>query len=143
MVIKKSSLPTLAKKILKMKPGIIALEGPLGAGKTTFTKELAKSLGVEDVILSPTFVLHRQYMGENGITLDHIDCWRMESGAELEQLDLEKMLELGSLVVIEWADMFEEEIKKLRNKGTKIIWVKMEHADRENERRVSYEDLGS
>ena len=118
-----------------MKPGVIALEGPLGAGKTAFTKELAKLLGIKDEIISPTFVLHRKYGA-----LNHIDCWRMESGGELEQLGFEKMLDSDSLIVIEWADQVRETILKYKDR-TKIVWIKIDYGDKKNERRISYEDI--
>src|SRR3972149_11064357 len=70
-IAKLDHIPRIAKKILALKPGLIALEGPLGAGKTTLTKAIAKELGIGDVIVSPTFILHREYPG-----LDHVDAWR-------------------------------------------------------------------
>lgn len=131
----KRELAKVAREILEMKPGIIALEGPLGAGKTALTKELAKLLGIKDEIVSPTFVLHRPYKG-----LDHIDCWRMENGGELEQLGFEKMLNLRSLIVVEWAERVKDVILKYKNR-VKIVWVKIEYSEKENERRISYEDI--
>ncbi|TSC83865.1 MAG: ATP-binding protein [Microgenomates group bacterium Gr01-1014_16] len=118
-----------------MKPGIIALEGPMGAGKTAFTKELAKILGIKDEIISPTFVLHRQY----GV-LNHIDCWRMESGGELEQLGFEKLIDSKSVTVVEWADRAKETVIKYKDRA-KIVWVKFEYGNKKNERRIGYEDI--
>jgi len=137
MVVKKNELKRVAREVLGMKPGIVALEGPLGAGKTAFTKELAKLLGVKDEIVSPTFVLHRQY----GI-LNHIDCWRMEGGGELEQLGFEKMLDSKSIVVIEWAERVKDVILKYKNK-VKIVWIKIDYLKEKNERKISYEDISN
>ena len=120
-----------------MKPDIIALEGPLGAGKTTLTKAIAQELGIKDIVVSPTFILHREYPG-----LDHIDAWRVEDFSEIKRLGLAKMLANKHLVIIEWADKFAEEIKRLRNENTKIVWVKLEYGEKENERRITYEDIG-
>ncbi len=120
-----------------MKPDIIALEGPLGAGKTTLAKAIAKELGIKDIVVSPTFILHREYPG-----LDHIDAWRVEDFSEIKRLGLAKMLANKHLVIIEWADKFAEEIKRLRNENTKIVWVKLEYGEKENERRITYEDIG-
>ena len=131
----KRELPNLAKEILKLRPGIVALEGPLGAGKTALTKVLARELGIKDEIVSPTFVLLRQYGN-----LNHIDCWRMESGEELEQLGFEKMLDSRSLIVVEWADRVRETVLKYKNKAI-IVWVKLEYGKKENERRISYENI--
>ena len=133
----KGGLAKVAKEVLRMKPGIIALEGPLGAGKTAFTKELAKIMGIKDEIISPTFVLHRQY----GI-LNHIDCWRMEGGGELEQLGFEKMLDSKSIVVIEWAERVKDVILKYKNM-VKIVWIKIDYLKEKNERGISYEDISN
>ncbi|MEK7154530.1 MAG: tRNA (adenosine(37)-N6)-threonylcarbamoyltransferase complex ATPase subunit type 1 TsaE [Patescibacteria group bacterium] len=133
----RNEITKLAKKILAMKPDIIAMEGPLGAGKTTLTKAIAKELGIEDVIVSPTFILHREYPG-----LDHIDAWRVEDFSEIERLGLGKMLAEKHLVIIEWADKFRQEIKRLRDEDIKIIWVRLEYAVNENERRITYENIG-
>jgi len=131
----KKELGIVAREIWQMKPGIIALEGPMGAGKTAFTKEVAKIMGVKDEIVSPTFVLHRPYGN-----FHHIDCWRMESGGELEQLGFEKMLGFDSVTVIEWADRVKETVLKYKGRG-KIVWVKFEYGHKKNERRISYENI--
>ncbi len=137
----KAQLTQVAKEVLRMKPGIIALEGPMGAGKTTFTKVLAKQLGIQENITSPTFVLNVQYTNpKSQIKLEHIDCWRMDEFGELEQIGLQKMIEEKSLVVIEWAEKFQNQISKIKDQ--KIIWVKIEYGDKINERRISYEDIG-
>ncbi|KKU29098.1 MAG: hypothetical protein UX80_C0006G0042 [Candidatus Amesbacteria bacterium GW2011_GWA2_47_11b] len=129
---KLSELKQLAKKILALSPNIIAMEGPLGAGKTTLTKAIARELGIKDVIVSPTFILHREYPG-----LDHIDAWRVEEFGEIERLGLSEMLANKHLVIIEWADKFGQEIKRLSDEGTKVVWVKLEYSDNEDERRIT------
>ncbi len=147
-VFKRNEIKKVAKKILGMKPDIVALEGPLGAGKTTLTKAIAKELGIKDVVVSPTFVLNIQYRLSRAlraifnVRLDHIDAWRVEDFEEIERLGLAEMLANKHLVIIEWADKFAEEIKKLSNEDTKIVWVKLEYADDKDERRVSYENIG-
>lgn len=130
-----AQLAGVAREVLKMKPGIVALEGPMGAGKTTFTKALAKILGIKDEIVSPTFVLHRPYNG-----LNHLDCWRMESGGELEQIGFEKILDSKSITVVEWAERVKEVILKYQNQ-VKIVWVKMEYGDDENERKITIDSI--
>lgn len=127
---KQSQLREVAREILRMKPKVIALEGPMGAGKTALTKEMAKLLGIKDEIVSPTFVLHRPYKG-----LDHIDCWRMENGGELEQLGFEKMLNLRSLIVVEWAERVKDVILKY-NDRVKIVWIKIDYLEGKHERRL-------
>lgn len=130
-----SKLRGVAEEILKMKPDVIALEGPMGAGKTALTKELAKLLGIKDEIVSPTFVLHRPYKG-----LNHIDCWRMESGVELEQLGFEKMLDPKSIAVVEWAERVKEVILKYK-KRVKIVWVEINYGEKESERKIQITNI--
>ena len=126
---KLKDLNKTAKEILVLHPDIVAMEGPLGAGKTTLTKAIAKEMGIKDVVVSPTFVLHREYPG-----LDHIDAWRVEDWSEIERLGLTKMLANKHLVIIEWADKFEFEIRNLK---FKIVWVKLEYGEKENERVIT------
>lgn len=79
---------------------LLVLTGPLGAGKTTFTRGLAAALGVRGRVQSPTFVIartHRSLMG--GPPLVHVDAYRLSSAAELDDLDLDLA---RSVVVVEW-----------------------------------------
>ncbi|WP_026533576.1 tRNA (adenosine(37)-N6)-threonylcarbamoyltransferase complex ATPase subunit type 1 TsaE [Arthrobacter sp. H41] len=81
---------------------LLVLSGELGAGKTTFTQGLGTGLGVRAGIISPTFVLVRQHpnLGD-GPGLVHVDAYRLESAAEIDDLDLEATLDT-SITVIEW-----------------------------------------
>ncbi len=79
---------------------ILLLSGDLGAGKTTFTKGLAKALGVEDEVTSPTFTILNTYDGD--IKLNHLDMYRVESADELEELGIEDCFDNESVTVIEW-----------------------------------------
>jgi len=83
---------------------VIALIGPLGAGKTAFVKGLAGGLGVDPArVASPTFVIASEYpAGER--RLAHVDLYRVESEAELEAVGFLDLLEPGAVVAIEWAD---------------------------------------
>ncbi|MDO8488366.1 MAG: tRNA (adenosine(37)-N6)-threonylcarbamoyltransferase complex ATPase subunit type 1 TsaE, partial [bacterium] len=121
--------------IIGIKAIIIALEGPLGAGKTTFTKALAKHLGVTDPVLSPTFVLH----GEYG-RLDHLDLWRVDQPQELIDLGLLRMVTDKKVIIIEWAEKACQEILRFADQA-EIMWIKFEYGDRPNERRISLENL--
>jgi len=82
-------------------PGdLIVLTGPLGAGKTTFTRGLAEGLGVRGPVQSPTFVIARTHPSLVGrAPLVHVDAYRLGSAAELDDLDIDVA---GSVVVIEW-----------------------------------------
>jgi tRNA threonylcarbamoyladenosine biosynthesis protein TsaE len=90
----------------KAKVKVLFLEGDLGAGKTTFTKELAGVLGVlKEDVHSPTFILKKEYKTTHPRfkKLIHIDAYRFDDPQEAKVLRLEKDLEEeGSLVVIEW-----------------------------------------
>lgn len=92
---------------------ILALSGPIGAGKTTFVKAFAAALGIEKTIVSPTYTLLQPYTlprAVNGIkTLVHIDAYRLESAEELTAIGFEDFLnDPTALIVIEWAEKVEK-----------------------------------
>lgn len=85
---------------------VLALHGDLGAGKTTFTQTLARTLGVTEPVTSPTFVIMKGYQldEQSFANLIHIDAYRLESSSELSVLHFDRILkEPKTLVVIEWA----------------------------------------
>ncbi len=80
---------------------LVALNGELGAGKTTLTRGLGVALGVRGTITSPTFVLARTHPREGGgAPLVHVDAYRLSNPIELDDLDIDFE---GSIVVVEWA----------------------------------------
>ena len=80
---------------------IILLNGDLGAGKTTFTKGIAKALGITDVVTSPTFTFMKEYEGR--LNLYHFDMYRVEEADELYELGLNDYLGMdGGVCVIKW-----------------------------------------
>jgi len=82
---------------------VVALCGPLGAGKTRLVRELAAELGVNpDEVASPTFVLLHEYSGARPIF--HCDAYRLRSARELWELGVEEMFDSEAIVLIEWAD---------------------------------------
>jgi len=86
---------------------IVGLYGNLGAGKTTFTQTLAKNLGVEETVTSPTFVVEKIYeLTKQKFThLIHIDAYRLEKSEELLHLGWkEVILDPKNLILVEWAD---------------------------------------
>jgi len=86
---------------------IVGLKGDLGAGKTAFTKVLAKQLGVPGDVTSPTFVIEKIYKIEHEFFshLIHIDAYRLESGKELLHLGWERELaDEHNLIVLEWPE---------------------------------------
>lgn len=81
---------------------LLVLSGELGAGKTTFTQGLGRGLGVRAGIISPTFVLVRNHPSlSGGPGLVHVDAYRLDTDAEIDDLDLEHTLE-ESVTVVEW-----------------------------------------
>lgn len=88
---------------------LVALVGPLGAGKTVFVKGLAEGLGVPaGAVASPTFVIASEYPLPGGRRLAHVDLYRVRSAAELEAAGFLDLLGPGSLVAVEWSDRLPE-----------------------------------
>lgn len=108
--------------------GVFCLFGPLAAGKTTLVKGLAEELGVKKTIVSPSYVLLREYEGES--FLYHLDLFRIRSGEEFVEAGLDEyLLEPEGVVAIEWADRIEDILPEnrvdveleLMDKGKRII----------------------
>lgn len=78
---------------------LVALNGELGAGKTTLTRGLGAALGVRGTVTSPTFVLARTHRREHGAPLVHVDAYRLSSAVELDDLDIDYP---ASITVVEW-----------------------------------------
>jgi tRNA threonylcarbamoyladenosine biosynthesis protein TsaE len=81
---------------------VVACIGALGAGKTCFLQGLARGLGVESPVTSPTFVLVNHYCGR--VPVYHVDAYRTETLTELLDLGIEEFLHGDGVTVIEWAD---------------------------------------
>ena len=97
----------LARKFAQSisKGNVIALIGNLGTGKTTFTKGLAKALGILENVGSPTFKLVSEYIGTNSV-LYHIDAYRLEGSKDFLNIGGEEYLTTeDGITVIEWADI--------------------------------------
>jgi tRNA threonylcarbamoyladenosine biosynthesis protein TsaE len=87
---------------------VIALCGDLGAGKTSLVRGVALGAGVDEaVVASPTFALIHVYPGR--VSLTHVDLYRIERAAELDELGLDELIDRGdSATLIEWADRFPQ-----------------------------------
>lgn len=95
------------------KGDVVLLNGDLGAGKTAFTKGIAKGLGIEKEVLSPTYAYMNDYDG----VLYHYDCYRLSSGEDAEALGLTEYFYAGGISVIEWSeniyDVLPKNVKKV------------------------------
>ncbi len=85
----------------------IALTGDLGAGKTVFVKGLARGLGIKENVISPTFLILREYEGK--MKLRHFDMYRIKNDGELEDIGFDEYMGEG-VMVVEWADMIKRRI---------------------------------
>ncbi len=97
----------LARKFAQSisKGNVVALIGNLGTGKTTFTKGLAKALGILENVGSPTFKLVSEYVGTDSV-LYHIDAYRLEGSKDFLNIGGEEYLTTeDGITVIEWADI--------------------------------------
>ena len=89
---------------------IVLLSGALGAGKTTFTKGVARALGVTERVTSPTFTMVREHRCHNArgiVTLHHADVYRVEGLDEVLDLALGELVEESAVALVEWGDLAE------------------------------------
>jgi len=114
---------------------IFSLQGELGSGKTQFAKGIAKGLGITQNVLSPTFVIVREYRFDRGMFF-HLDTWRIFEEAELDGLGLEKMIAPGNVLAIEWAEKMKSfyDIISLR-KDIKFFLIRIDNSE-PNKRKI-------
>lgn len=119
---------------------VFLLNGELGAGKTHFTKGIAKELGIKNVIKSPTYVILNEYkyeLGDRKGLLVHVDNWRIENSESLTGLGLAEYMKLGNIIVVEWADKFyQDTVKLFKKKNVILVNVLFKHIN-EEEREIS------
>ncbi|MCL2757331.1 MAG: tRNA (adenosine(37)-N6)-threonylcarbamoyltransferase complex ATPase subunit type 1 TsaE [Coriobacteriia bacterium] len=89
------------------KPGdVLVLTGDLGAGKTQFAKGIAQGLGIAEAVTSPTFNIMLVYEANNGQRLNHLDLYRLDDPAQLDDIDYFGCLESDAVSLVEWGDKF-------------------------------------
>lgn len=123
---------------------ILALRGELGSGKTAFTQALAKTLGIKQSIISPTFVIAKKYSLPVGQTarnigfknLIHFDFYRLTEDDDLDTLNWKQLLaEPQNLIVVEWPERIEKKLpawaktidffhKNENERLIKVLWLK-------------------
>jgi tRNA threonylcarbamoyladenosine biosynthesis protein TsaE len=87
----------------------VLLIGPLGAGKTVLAKGMARSLGVTEPVISPTYTIISEYHGGTA-PLYHIDLYRVEGRDQIENLGLEDILSADGYVIVEWGEKLESSV---------------------------------
>lgn len=98
---------------------ILLLKGNLGAGKTTFTKFLLKNMGSSDEVSSPTYAIVNEYHLPKG-NIFHFDLYRMKNIAEVYDIGIEEYLDNALLCIIEWPEIYEDELADLPHHEIKI-----------------------
>ena len=92
----------------QLKPGtVIAYRGDLGAGKTAFTRGLARGLGIIDPVTSPTYTIVNEYLGGR-LPLFHFDMYRLHSADDLFDIGWDDYLERGGICAVEWSENVAE-----------------------------------
>jgi L-threonylcarbamoyladenylate synthase len=118
---------------------VFALQGEMGAGKTQFTKGLARAMGITELVTSPTFALENEY--ETGKQkLFHFDAWRLEKSDELQALGFSDLIKNKSVISIEWAERVADTIREFDDEAI-IVWIKINFGIKENERAISWGNL--
>ena len=112
----------------------IAFSGGMGMGKTTFTRSLAKSLGYEGDVQSPTFAIVNEYIGGR-LNVYHFDMYRIETFDDLYSTDFFAYCEMGGVVVCEWSENIENVLPENHVK------ISISHGEDENTRVFEIEGL--
>ncbi|MEK7452934.1 MAG: tRNA (adenosine(37)-N6)-threonylcarbamoyltransferase complex ATPase subunit type 1 TsaE [Patescibacteria group bacterium] len=132
----------MAKNILSVQSQdklavVIALEGVLGAGKTTFTQGFAEGLGLKDDVRSPTFVILKEYhmeLSDKNLRFKnfyHIDCYRLKDEKDIKDIGLSEILKNPeNIILIEWAGNIKKALPK------NCIKIKFYYIS-ENKRKIS------
>ncbi len=99
------------KLAMQLRPGdVIAFYGDLGAGKTAFTRGLAKGLGIDEAVTSPTYTIVNEYL-TGRMPLFHFDMYRLGSSDELFDIGWEDYLTRGGICAVEWSENVEDALE--------------------------------
>jgi len=130
-----TDLPEAAEVLLSSfsQNKVFAFYGTLGAGKTTFIKEICRQLGIVDNVSSPTFALINQYMKTDGTSVYHFDFYRIKDASEALDIGFEEYVYSGDYCFIEWPEKIAEYLPEDHiavkinedDKGNRIITAAM------------------
>lgn len=109
---------------------VIAYRGDLGAGKTAFTRGLARGLGSRETVTSPTYTIVNEYLGGR-LPLFHFDMYRLHSSDDLWDIGWEDYLERGGVCAVEWSENVDDAMEN-------PIWITIEKTGEES-RRITIE----
>ena len=116
-----------------LRPGsVIAYTGDLGAGKTAFTRGLARGLGCTDIVTSPTYTIVNEYLSGR-MPLFHFDMYRLSSSDELWDIGWEDYLDRGGVCAVEWSENVADAMEN-------AVWVRIEKVSDES-RRITIEGV--
>jgi tRNA threonylcarbamoyladenosine biosynthesis protein TsaE len=110
---------------------VVVLVGDLGAGKTTFAQGVARGLGVDGPVTSPTFTLVQQYAGR--LPVAHIDVYRLDRIQELHDLGFEELVDGPGVTLVEWGDTVRQVLPP------EHVVVRIEPADADDARTLTFE----
>ena len=119
------------------KGSVIALYAALGAGKTVFAKGIARALGVEDIVQSPTYTIINEYEGEK-LDFYHIDAYRLNSSADFIDIGGEEIIFGEGVSLIEWSERIDDILGDALS--GKLIKIKIMILDG-NKREIKIENL--
>jgi len=121
----------LAERLAARLPngGVVALQGELGTGKTTFVQGLARAIGIAHPVTSPTFTLVGEYTGGR-ILLVHMDLFRLHSPDDLLSIGFQEYLDRKALVAVEWPERAGDLLPP------ETIWVKITLTQEEKTRLI-------
>ena len=105
------------KVMRRRKSAVVLFEAPMGAGKTTFVREVVKGFGVREMATSPTFSIINKYSR----TMYHVDLYRVEKAQELQNTDFFEIISGSNFVFIEWAEKFDIDYPR----GSVVIKIKV------------------
>ena len=119
----------------QLQPGdMIAYTGDLGAGKTAFTRGLARGLGITERITSPTFTIVNEYQGGR-LPLFHFDMYRLGSSDELYEIGWEDYLARGGVCAVEWSGIVADALEE------HCIRADIRQGESENQRKITVEGV--